>query len=334
MVNGGMKMKKCHRLWVVTASSLTIASAMTSAPAAAQSWPVKPVRLVIAQAAGSATDSIARVFAPRLSELLGQQVVIDVRPGAGGSLGTEIVARAPADGYTTLIANISTHGVNPALYRKLPYDPIKDFAPVSLVSTTPNILVVHPSLPVKSIKDLVGLARARPGQLNYSSAGAGSSQHLAAALLNTMAKIDTVHVPYRGSPAGLTGVMAGEVAFMVPTVTTALPQVQVGKLRAIAVTGTQRVEELPQVPTMAESLPGFDVVSWWGVVAPAGTPSAVIVRLNADLVRTMATPEVRKGMNGIGMSVSTSTPEQFGAYIRNEIDKYTKIARAANIALE
>jgi tripartite-type tricarboxylate transporter receptor subunit TctC len=323
-----------HRLVAAAAAAGAVVGVGLLPVASAQPFPAKPVRLVIAQAAGSATDSIARVFGPRLSELLGQQVVIDNRPGAGGSLGTEIVAKAPPDGYTTLLANISTHGVNPALYRKLPYDPIRDFTPVSLVSTTPNVIVVHPSLPVKSIKDLVALARAKPGQLNYSSSGAGSSQHLAAALINVLTRIDTTHVPYRGSPPALAATMAGEVAFMVPTLTTGLPQIQAGKVRAIAVTGSTRAEELPNVPTVAETLPGYDVVSWYGVVGPAGLPRPIVDRLNADLVKTIATPEVRKGFAAMGMTPSTGTPEQFAAYIRNEIDKYVKIARAAKIELE
>ncbi|MBC7780482.1 MAG: tripartite tricarboxylate transporter substrate binding protein [Proteobacteria bacterium] len=292
------------------------------------------MRIVVAQAAGSATDALVRIFGPRLSYLLGQPVVVDNRPGAGGSLGTEIVAKSPPDGYTTLLANTSTHGVNPALFRKLPYDPVRDFAPISLVSTTPSVVVVHPSLPVRSIKELIALARARPGQLNYSSAGSGSSQHLAAALLNTLTGIDTVHVPYRGSPAGITGLLAGEVAFMIPTLTTAQPQIQGGRLRAIAVTGRARAEELPTTPTVAETVPGFDFGTWYGVVAPAGTPQAVIARLNADLAKALALREVGKALTASGMTVATSTPEQFAAYIRTEIDKYAKVARAANIQLE
>ena len=304
------------------------------AAAVAQAFPAKPVRLIVAQAAGSATDVIARVVTPRWGELLGQPVVVDVRPGAGGSLGTEITAKAPPDGYTVLMANISTHGVNPALYAKLPYDPIKDFSPVSLVSTTANVLVVHPSVPAKSVKDLVALARAKPGMLNYSSAGPGSSQHLAAALLNTLMKIDTIHVPYRGSPPALAGVVAGEIAFMVPTLTTALPQIQNGRVRAIAVTGPKREEELTNVPTVAETVPGYDVVSWWGAVAPANTPRPVIDRLNADLVKSLATPEVKTGLLKVGMNAVSTTPEQFSQYIRDEIVKWTKVAKAANIKLE
>ena len=302
--------------------------------ATAQAFPAKPVRLVVAQAAGSATDVIARIFTPRWSELLGQPVIVDVRPGAGGSLGAEIVAKSPNDGYTLLLANISTHGVNPALYAKLPYDPVKDFAPVSLVSTTANVIVVHPSVPAKTVKELVAIARAKPGMLNYSSAGPGSSQHLAAALLNTLTKVETVHVPYRGSPPALAGVVAGEIAYMVPTLTTALPQIQSGRVRAIAVTGPTREQELPNIPTVAETIPGFDVVSWWGVVAPANTPRPVVDRLNADLVKTLATPDVKNGLLKVGMNASSTTPDQFAQYIRDEIAKWTKVAKAANIKLE
>jgi tripartite-type tricarboxylate transporter receptor subunit TctC len=312
------------------------AAALLALPsiAAAQAFPAKPVRLVVAQAAGSATDVIARIFTPRWSELLGQPVVVDVRPGAGGSLGAEITAKSPNDGYTLLLANISTHGVNPALYAKLPYDPVKDFSPVSLVSTTANIIVVHPSVPAKTVKELVAIARAKPGMLNYSSAGPGSSQHLAAALLNTLMKIETTHVPYRGSPPALAGVVAGEIAFMVPTLTTALPQIQNGRVRAIAVTGPTREQEVPNIPTVAETIPGYDVVSWWGVVAPANTPRPAVDRLNADLVKTLAASDVKAGLLKVGMNASSTTPEQFAQYIRDEIAKWTKVAKAANIKLE
>ncbi len=314
----------------------TGAAALLALPSigAAQAFPAKPVRLVVAQAAGSATDVIARIFTPRWSELLGQPVVVDVRPGAGGSLGAEITAKSPNDGYTLLLANISTHGVNPALYAKLPYDPVKDFSPVSLVSTTANIIVVHPSVPAKTVKELVAIARAKPGMLNYSSAGPGSSQHLAAALLNTLMKIETTHVPYRGSPPALAGVVAGEIAYMVPTLTTALPQIQNGRVRAIAVTGPTREQEVPNIPTVAETIPGYDVVSWWGVVAPANTPRPAVDRLNADLVRTLAAADVKAGLLKVGMNASSTTPDQFAQYIRDEIAKWTKVAKAANIKLE
>ena len=314
----------------------TGAAALLALPSigAAQAFPAKPVRLVVAQAAGSATDVIARIFTPRWSELLGQPVVVDVRPGAGGSLGAEITAKSPNDGYTLLLANISTHGVNPALYAKLPYDPVKDFSPVSLVSTTANIIVVHPSVPAKTVKELVAIARAKPGMLNYSSAGPGSSQHLAAALLNTLMKIETTHVPYRGSPPALAGVVAGEIAYMVPTLTTALPQIQNGRVRAIAVTGPTREQEVPNIPTVAETIPGYDVVSWWGVVAPANTPRPAVDRLNADLVRTLAAADVKTGLLKVGMNASSTTPDQFAQYIRDEIAKWTKVAKAANIKLE
>jgi len=205
---------------------------------------------------------------------------------------------------------------------------------VALVSINNNVLIVHPSVPAKTVKELVALARSKPGALNYSSAGPGSSQHLAAALLNTLAKIDTVHVPFRGSPPALAGVIAGEIAFMLPTLTTALPQIQSGRIRALAVTGPARSDELPNLPTVAESLPGFDVVSWWGVVAPANVPQPVMDRLNGDLVKTLAMAEVRAGVLKVGMNAASTTPEQFGQYIRDEIAKWTKVAKSANIKLE
>jgi tripartite-type tricarboxylate transporter receptor subunit TctC len=332
--DGGAFRTSRHAKAVLRSTALATLIALPASPVMAQAFPVKPIRLIVAQAAGSATDVIARIVTPRYSELLGQSVVIDIRPGAGGSLGTEIAAKSPPDGYTVLMANISTHGVNPALYAKLPYDPVRDFAPVSLVSTTANVIVVHPSVPARTVKEFIALARSKPGMLNYSSAGPGTSQHLAAALLNTLAGIDTVHVPYRGSTPALGAVVAGEIAFMVPTLTTALPQIQAGKIRALAVTGGSRADELPKVPTVAETLPGYDVVSWWGVVAPANTPRPVIDRLNGDLVKALATAEVRSGLLKVGMYAQSQTPEQFAQYIRDEIAKWTKVAKAAAIKLE
>ncbi|MFN9153378.1 MAG: tripartite tricarboxylate transporter substrate-binding protein, partial [bacterium] len=227
----------------------------------------------------------------------------------------------------------STQVVSPHLM-KLNYDPMADLIPVGLAAVVDNIIVVHPSVPAKTVKELVAIARAKPGMLNYSSAGPGSSQHLAAALLNTLMKIETTHVPYRGSPPALAGVVAGEIAFMIPTLTTALPQIQNGRVRAIAVTGPTREQEVPNIPTVAETIPGYDVVSWWGVVAPANTPRPAVDRLNADLVKTLAAADVKTGLLKVGMNASSTTPEQFAQYIRDEIAKWTKVAKAANIKLE
>ena len=315
--------------------ALVMATAFVlSTGALAQTYPAKPVRLVIAQAAGSATDTAGRILAQELADALGQQVVVDNRAGAGGVIGAEHAAKAVPDGYTLLLANISTHGVNPALYRKLPYDALRSFAPVSMVSITPNVLVVHPSLPARNVKELIAFAKARPGQLNFSTPGNGSSQHLATELFRIMAAIEAVHVPYKGSPPAMTALIAGEVAWMIPTLTLSLPHVKSGRVRALAVTTSNRVEELPELPTVAAAMPGYEVVSWYGIAAPAGTPQPIVARLNQELGKVLARPSVKKGLAGAGMWPSASTPEAFAEFIGKEVAKWTKVARAANIALQ
>jgi tripartite-type tricarboxylate transporter receptor subunit TctC len=295
----------------------------------AQPYPTKPVRVIVAQAPASATDVTARIIGSKLGDALGQQIVIETRPGAGGLLGTEFVAKAPADGYTLLFANISTHGVNPAIYRKLPYDAVRDFAPVVLATTTANALVVHPSLPVSTVKQFIAFAKARPGQLNFATPGNGSSQHLATELFKSMAGgLAATHVPYKGTTPAMVALIAGEVTWMIPTLTSSLPHIKANKIRAIAVTTPKPVEDLPGLPTVAETLPGFEVVSWFGLVAPAGTPRAVISRLNNETVKVLALPDVRKSLAAVG------TPEKFAAYIQAEVAKWTKVAQQARIQAE
>jgi len=311
-----------------------LALVFAPAQALAQAYPVKPVRLIVAQAAGSATDTAGRIVGQKLSDVLGQQVVIDNRAGAGGLLGTELAAKAPPDGYVLLLANISTHGVNPALYQKLPYDPVRDFAPVTLTSTTANVLVVHPSLPARTVREFVALGKARPGELNFGTPGNGSSQHLATELFKTMAGMQAVHVPYKGSPPAMTGLIGGEVSWMIPTLTLSLPHVRAGKVRALAVTTAKRTEELPELATVAETLPGYEVVSWYGFVAPAGTPAPVIQRLHAATAQVLAMPEVRQGLAASGMIAAASTPAEFGDYIRTEVAKWAKVAKTANLRLD
>jgi tripartite-type tricarboxylate transporter receptor subunit TctC len=304
------------------------------APVLAQTWPGKPIRLIVAQAPGSATDVVARILAPALAEALGQPLLVDNRTGAGGVLGTELAAKAPADGYTLLLANISTHGVNPALHRKLPFDPVRDFTPVSMVSTTPNLLVVHPSLPVKSAGELVALARKKPGALLYATPGTGSSQHLATELFRSMAGFDSLHVPYKGTPPALAATISGEASWMMPTLTSALPHVKANRLRVLAVTSAQRLEDLPEVPALAEVFPGFEVVSWYALVGPAGLPRAIVERLNQEVARASAVAEVRRALALNGMAVRTGTPEQLAAYIRDDIARWTRVVREAKIAIE
>jgi tripartite-type tricarboxylate transporter receptor subunit TctC len=308
-----------------------IASALSVA-AHAQSYPSKPIRVIVPQSAGSASDTVARVVGQRMSGELGQQLIVDNRAGAGGLTGTELGAKAVADGYTLCVASISSHGTVPALYRKLPFDAVKDFAPITLWMTIPNVLVVHPSVPAQSTKELIALAKAKPGELRIGTQGNGSSQHLATELFKIMAgNLNTIHVPYKGSGASIMGVITGEVAILFPTLALSQPHFQAGRIRALAVTTSQRVEEMPQLPTVADTVPGFEMVSWIGLLAPARTPQPIVTQLHATSAKVLAMPDVKKTLAAAGMNVASSTPEQFGAFIRQEIDKWTKVARAAKI---
>ena len=310
-------------------------AAAVAAPAFAQNYPAKTIRIVIAQAPGSATDVISRIVGNRLGEALGQSMVVDARPGAGGVLGTEIAARAPADGYTLFMGNNSTHGSNPALYSKLPYDAIKDFSPIILVVATPYVLNVHPSLPVKTVKELIVFAKARPGQINYASAGNGSTHHFCGEVLKSLAGLDIVHVPYKGSTPGLTALVAGEVTMMFSNVDNSQPHIKSGRMRALAVTSGKRATPLPEVPTMEEAgVRDFQVLSWFGLLAPAGTPAAVITRVNAETVKVLARPDVSAALAAQGMDVMSGTPDQFANHIKSEIARMTKIAATAGIKAE
>jgi tripartite-type tricarboxylate transporter receptor subunit TctC len=303
--------------------------------AMAQSWPAKPMRIVIAQAPGSATDVISRVVANPLSEALGQPIVIDARPGAGGVLGTEVAARSAPDGYTLFMANNSTHGSNPAVYAKLPYDAVKDFAPVSFVASVPYVLVVDPKLPVKTVSEFIALAKSNPGKMNYASAGNGSTHHFCGELLKSMTGIDMQHIPYKGSGPGIAGLLGGEVSMMFSNVADIGSQVKAGKVKPLAVTAVKRASTLPEVPTMAEAgLPDFVVTSWFGLLVPAGTPAPIVARLNAETVKVLGRAEVKSTLAAQGLEVAPSSPEQFAAHIRSEIARFTKIAKAAGIKAE
>jgi tripartite-type tricarboxylate transporter receptor subunit TctC len=303
--------------------------------ASAQTWPSKPIRLVIAQAPGSATDVISRVVASPLSESLGQPIVIDARPGAGGVLGTEVAARSAPDGYTLFMANNSTHGSNPAVYAKLPYDAVKDFAPVSFVASVPYVLVVDPALPVKSVQEFIAYAKARPGKMNYASAGNGSTHHFCGELLKAMTGIDIQHIPYKGSGPGIAGLLGGEVSMMFSNVADIGSQVKGGKVRALAVTAPKRSSVLPEVPTMAEAgLPDFVVTSWFGLLVPAGTPAPIVARLNAETVKVLGRADVKSTLAAQGLEVAPGSPEAFAAHIKSEIARFTRIAKAAGIKAE
>ncbi len=314
------------------ASTALLCCAALSVSALAQNYPGKPVRIIIAQAPGSATDVISRVVGNRLGEALGQSIVIDARPGAGGVLGTDIAAHSPADGYTLFMGNNSTHGSNPALYSKLPYDAIRDFVPIIYVAATPYVLSVHPSMPVKTLKELIAFAKSKPGEINYASAGNGSTHHFSGELLKALAGINIVHVPYKGSTPALGALVAGEVSMMFSNVADTKPLFQGGRIRSIAVTSQKRANALPDVPTIAEAgLKDFDVTSWFGLLAPAGTPAAIITRVNAETVKVLLRADVKAALNAQGLEVISSTPEQFGNHIKTEIARMTKIAQSAGI---
>jgi tripartite-type tricarboxylate transporter receptor subunit TctC len=316
-------------------AGLALLAALAAAPSQAQNYPAKPIRIVIAQAPGSATDVISRIVANRLSEALGQPMVIEAKPGAGGMLGTEAAAHSSPDGYTLFMANNSTHGSNPAVYAKLSYDPVKDFAPVAFVASVPYVLVVNPALPVNSVKELIDYVKARPGKVNFASAGNGSTHQFCAELLKTTAGIDMVHVPYKGSPPGVLAVTAGEVSVMFANLTDIGGQLKGGKLKPLAVTTATRSSHVPDLPTMEEAgVPGFEIKSWFALLAPAGTPAPIVSRLNTEANKVLARDDVKNALGAQGLDTQQMSPDQLSAHIKSEIAKFSKIAKAANIKAE
>jgi tripartite-type tricarboxylate transporter receptor subunit TctC len=304
------------------------------AGAASAQYPSHPVRFIVPSAVGGGTDIIARAIALKLSESLGAQFVVENRPGAGQMIGIELAAKAPADGYTILMA-ASTLAINPIMYKAVPYDPVRDFAPITQAATLPNVVVVHPSLPVKSITELIAYAKAHPGQLNFASAGIGTSPQMSIELLKSMAGIDMVHIPYKGTAPGVVDVLAGQVLVMAPNVLTALPHIKSGKLRALAVTSPKRSAALPDVPTVAEAgLPGYDSTQWYGVLAPAGTQREIVARLHGAIARALRDEEVGRRLAADGAEPVGSSPEEFTAFIKSETEKWAKVARAAGIKAE
>ena len=301
--------------------------------AATAAYPVKPIRMVVALAAGGPTDVVARIVAHKLSEQLGQQIVVDNRPGAGGSVAGEMVARAPADGYTLFFAANGTYAIAPN-FMKLPYDAKRDLAPVALIGVSPLALMVHPSVPAKSVKDFLALAKAKPGGIRYGSAGQGSTGHLAAELLGMMANVQMTHVPYRGAAPAAIAVMSGETEMLISGVSASHPHITAGKVRALGVTSAKRVSLLPQIPAIAESVPGYDVSSWFALTTVAGTPPAVIARLNQETVKAVASSEVRDKLLGAGVEPEPGTPEQLAAKLRTETEKWGKVVKAAGMKVQ
>jgi tripartite-type tricarboxylate transporter receptor subunit TctC len=300
----------------------------------AQSYPARTVRLVVPFVPGGGVDFVGRMLAQKLSEMWGHQVIVDNRPGGGTNIGSELVARAAPDGYTLLIGGVP-NTVNTWLYRKLPYDVVKDFTPVILIDTAPNVLAVHPSLPVKSVKELIALAKARPGQLTFASAGIGSSNHLSGEMFRVMARIDIVHVPYKGGGAAVVDLLAGQVTMYFGTTPSTLPQVRAGRLRGLAVSTAKRSPAAPDLPTMAESgLPGFEQSAWHGLLAPAGTPHAVVAKLNADVLRVLRMPDVLAQFAGQGFDLIGSSPGELADFIKRDLAKYEKLVKSAGIRID
>ena len=308
----------------VFASTLLV---VLAAHAQAQSFPAKPIRIIVPLAAGGPGDVLARTVGQKLAESVGQQVVVDNRPGANSNIGNEAVAKAPPDGYT-LLATASTLTINPSLYANLPYDAVKSFAPVTLIASTPLVLVVHPSLPAKSVQDLAALAKAKPGQIYYGSAGSGSVLHLAGEMFNTMAHVKLVHVPYKGVTNAISDLLGGQISLMFPGAPIALPQARAGKLRALATTGEKRTPAAPELPTVAETgLPGYEVSVWYGILAPAGTPPAIVNRLHAELVKAVQLPDIAERFAALGAEPLHNTPEQFTAFLKSDLLKWSKVVR-------
>lgn len=306
-----------------------------SAGAGAQdSYPHKPIRLLVPVAPGGGTDFIARLIGQKLNEAWGQPVIVDNRPGAAGNLGVEIAAKAVPDGYT-LVIPITSFPINPSLYSKLPFDTVRDFVPVTLIASAPLLLVVNPKVQANSVKDLIALAKARPGELNYANSGSGTTAHLAGELFKRMAGVDIVSIAYKGGGPAVIDLIAGNVQIYFSTIPAALPQVKAGRLRALAVTSNKRVKEIPDVVTVSESgLPGFEVVAWFGLFAPARTPQSIVKKLNGEVVRILNTSDMRDKMSGQGLIPSSNTPEELGVFLKAEVAKWSKLIKEANIRIE
>jgi tripartite-type tricarboxylate transporter receptor subunit TctC len=310
------------------------ALALVAGLAAAQSYPAGPVRVIVPFPPGGGVDGAGRLISQKLSEALGKQFVVDNRPGANGMIGSELASKAAKDGYT-LMVNGANFVTTPSLYSKATYDPLRDFEPVALLALAPNVLVVHPSLPAKSVKDLVALARARPGQVNFAGSGSGSTPHLAAELFNTLANVKMVHVPYRGTGPAIVGLMSGEASVMFMPTTNAVPLVKAGRLRALAVTTRERVPAMPELPTVAESgLKGYESSQWYGVMAPAGTPANVLGLLNSHIAKIMQAPDMKQRLTGDGLVAVGSTREQFAAHIKTEIAKWAKVIKQSGAKVD
>ena len=322
------------------AALVAIAAMLCVAPAigqqsATQTFPSKPVKLVVPFPPGGPLDAVGRALADKLTQQWAQPVVVDNKPGAGGNIGADFVAKSPADGYTVVMGALSTHAVNPSLYPTMPYDAIKDFAPITLVAITPNVLVVNPSLPVSSVKELIAYAKANPGKLSFGSGSNGSAGHLAGELFKVDTGVDMVHVPFKGGAPAMQALLAGDTQLMFDNLANAMPQVKAGKLKALAVTTAQRSKLVADLPTMAEAgVPGFDISTWFGLLAPAATPPAVVSKWNADVTRILESPDMRERLTALGAEAAPMTPQAFGAFIATELAKYARIVKASGAKVD
>ena len=303
--------------------------------AAAQSYPAKPIRITVSYPAGGANDIVARSVGQKLNELLGASIVVDNRSGAGGTIGADVAAKAPADGYTLLMA-AGAHTLAPSLYIKMPYDIVRDFAPISISAKSTYLLVVHPSVPAHSVKELIALARATPGRFNYASSGIGAPPHLAGEMFNTLAKVQMVHVAYKGDTPAIADLLGGHVDLAFLAVSATSPHIKAGKLRALAVTSAQRTPVMPDLPTIAEAggLKEFDISTWWGLLTPTGTPADAIAKLSATMAKIAAMPDIKTRFGELGVEAASDTPDQFGAFIKSEIQKFAKLAKLAGVKPE
>ena len=316
------------------ASTLLLACLPLAAAAQAGSFPDKPIRIVVPFPPGGATDAAARLVAVKMGEHWGQPVVVDNRAGAGGNVGSDLVAKAPPDGYTLVMGVTGSHAINTSLYSRMPYDPVADFIAISQVAVVPNVLVVHPSVPAKNLAELVALAKKEPGKLNYASLGNGTAAHLGMEMLKSEAGVDIAHVPYKGSAPAVSDLLAGQVQMMVDGLPSALPHVKAGKLRAIALTSLRRAPSLPELPTIAETYPGFYADAWSGLFAPKGTPQPVVDKLSAEVQRILKLPEVREKLTALGAEPVGSTQAEFTAHVKREIEKWAKVVKTSGAKVD
>lgn len=319
------------RVFIVFIASIANVSAVS---AQSQPYPNKPIKIISPFATGGIADTFSRVVGQGLSESLGQPVVVENKTGGGGNIGADFVAKAPADGYTLVMGNIGSHAVNPYLMKNMPYDPLKDFEPVAYVLDAEGLLVVNPTIPVKNVTELIAYVKARPGQVSYGSGGMGTTSHLAGELFKSLAKVDMTHIPYKGNAPAITDLIGGQTQVMFATMPTVLPYVKTDKLKALAVIGSSRASSLPDLPTVAETLPGFDVSNWIGIFAPAGTPKPIINKLNAEIIKIMQQPAVQKRLETEGAKFKPMTPEAFGVFQKNEALKWAKTIKDSGIKPE